>query len=144
MPGRCGETQAQPLVATTRRSLQIILLAVVIAPALVLAMAGRLSWQEAWREAERELERTAEAVAAYGRGAIESYRVAAQLLNQMLLGLTDEQIRFRELELHEQARTVSNGCFRYRQRVYWTATVACCSAASPIPWPARVAMTGSG
>jgi hypothetical protein len=74
--------------------------------------AAWLSWQEAWREAERELERTAEAVAAYGRGAIESYRVAAQLLNQMLLGLTDEQIRLRELEVHEQARTVINGLFQ--------------------------------
>jgi PAS domain S-box-containing protein len=48
--------------------------------------------------------RTSDATAEYAERVIGSHRLAAELVNQMLAGLSDAEIRTREVELHERLR----------------------------------------
>ena len=69
-----------------------------------MAVAAWWSWRDAWRSAEQELTRTADAAAAYTERVLGAHRLAAELVNHMLAGLSDEEIRAREAGLHESLR----------------------------------------
>jgi PAS domain S-box-containing protein len=85
----------------------------IIAAALLLlgALAGLgwLSWRSTWQAAERELARGAEAGAAAALRIIEGQRLAADVVNETLRGLSDEQVRLREAELHGRIQGLIRG-----------------------------------
>jgi PAS domain S-box-containing protein len=70
---------------------------------------GSLSWQSTWRAAERELARGAEAGAAAALRILEGQRLAADVVNETLRGLSDEQVRLREAELHGRIQGLIRG-----------------------------------
>ncbi len=78
-----------------------VLLALVLALAAAGAL-GWLAWRSTWDAAERELIRGADAGAASASRILESHRLAAELINEMLRDLPDAEIRAREAELQER------------------------------------------
>lgn len=97
------------LGATTRptpagRALTALLAAAVALPLLVVGIAAWLDWRDAWRGAEAELLRSADAAAQYAERVVGAQVLAAALVNQMLAGLSDAEIRTREMELSERLR----------------------------------------
>lgn len=89
-----------------RRSLQALLFAAVALPLAMVAASAWWSWQETWRGAEQELARSADAAAEYAGRVLGAHRLTAVLVNTMLAGLSDEEIRMREAELHERLRSL--------------------------------------
>jgi PAS domain S-box-containing protein len=80
------------------------LVAAVLFPLAIVGVSGALEWRDAWEAASRDLMRTSDATAEYAERIIGSHRLAAELVNQMLAGLSDEEIRAREPEYHERLR----------------------------------------
>lgn len=76
------------------------LAAAVLAPLLVFAVSAWRSWESAWRGAEVEVTRTADAAAEYARRLLEGQVLRLQRANELLAGLSDAEIRAREVELH--------------------------------------------
>ncbi|MGG5823495.1 HWE histidine kinase domain-containing protein [Falsiroseomonas sp. HW251] len=60
--------------------------------------------RDTWTAAERELARSADAAAEYAQRVLDVHRLAADLTNNLLRGLSDEEVRVREAELHEELR----------------------------------------
>ncbi|MBL6457675.1 PAS domain-containing protein [Belnapia sp. T6] len=80
--------------------LSALLAAVVALPLALAGLAAWSSWTDAWREAEGEMIRAADASAEYARRVLDSHRVAADRVNDLLRDLSDDEIREREAELH--------------------------------------------
>jgi PAS domain S-box-containing protein len=81
------------------------IIGILVAAALLggaVAGTGWLSWRGAWQDAERDLQRAADAGAAAGLRILEGQRLAADVVNEMLRGLSDAEIRAREAELHQR------------------------------------------
>jgi hypothetical protein len=81
-----------------------LLAAAILFPLAIVGVSGALGWRDAWEAAGRDLMHTADATAEYAERVMGSHRLAAELANQMLAGLSDEEIRSREAELHERLR----------------------------------------
>jgi PAS domain S-box-containing protein len=88
------------------RPLRLLLPAAVVLPLLGLGVSAWFTWQQAWRSAERELVRTADASSEYVRRVLDGHRTAVDRIHDLLRGLTDEQIRARERELHLALRAM--------------------------------------
>ncbi|MGG5819663.1 PAS domain S-box protein [Falsiroseomonas sp. HW251] len=71
-------------------------------PLLVLTAFAWLAWRDVWRSASFELTRGAEAAAEYALRVLDNDRLAADLANRVLRGLSDQEIRAREGELHRE------------------------------------------
>ena len=92
---------------------------------------GWLAWQETLEGARRELSREADSAAASALRILEGQRLVANVINEILHGLGDEEIRAREAELHariaavlRRLRTVQTAIVVDRQgRLLVTATV---------------------
>lgn len=89
-----------------RGSLNALLAAAVALPLAMVAASAWWSWNETWRGAEQELERSADAASEYAERVLGAHRLTAMLVNTMLAGLSDEDIRRRETELHERLRSL--------------------------------------
>ncbi len=83
-----------------------LLLAAVVLPLAVTAAAAWMSWREVWRETQAEMERAAGGAAEYARRVLDSHRMAVDRVNDLLRGLSDEEIRAREAELHAALRSL--------------------------------------
>ena len=81
-----------------------MLAAAVALPAVIVAAGGALAWREIQRSATGELERTVDGAAEYATRIVESHVLAGQLINQMLAGLTDRDVRRLEGEIHQRLR----------------------------------------
>lgn len=86
--------------ASGHRSLRMLLTAAVILPLLLTGVAAWLSWGQAWRQIATEVQRTADATAEYTLRLLEGHRSAVDRVNDLLRGLSDEEIREREAEFH--------------------------------------------
>lgn len=86
------------------RWMRWLLPAVVVLPLLVMAFMAWQAWHQAWNQAEAELTRAGDTAAEYALRILNGHRLAATLVNRVLLGLTDEDIRAREAALHGQLR----------------------------------------
>lgn len=75
-------------------------------PLLLMAASAWFSWRQAWREAEAEVTRTAEAGAEYARRVLDGLLLRVDRADELLAGLSDEQIRAREAELHAALRAI--------------------------------------
>lgn len=73
-------------------------------PLLILTGTGWVAWRGAFTEARRELVRAAQTGAEYGARTLQGYVAAAGGLNERLRGLSDEEIRASEWELHGELR----------------------------------------
>lgn len=78
---------------------------------LMLALAAGLgtcwlTWWEAWGAAERDLARAAKTAAATAGRILEGQRLAADLVDEMVRGLSDEDLRDREAEQHARLTTL--------------------------------------
>ena len=63
---------------------------------------GWLAWRGAWAVAEGELMRAADAGAASALRIIEGQRLASDVISEMLRGLSDDEVRDRERDLHQR------------------------------------------
>ena len=75
-------------------------------PLLVTAAGAWLAWRSAWRAAEAEVTGAAEAAAEYARRTLDGLLLRADMANEVLRGLSDEEIRAREEELHRALRRI--------------------------------------
>ena len=69
-----------------------------------MAVFAWFTWRDTWAAAERELARGADAAAEYALRVLDAHRIAADFANRLLLGLSDEEIRAREGDLHRELR----------------------------------------
>lgn len=67
---------------------------------------GWLAWQETLEGARRELAREADSAAASALRILEEQRLAGDVINEILHGLSDGEIRAREAELHARIAAV--------------------------------------
>jgi len=88
------------------RNGQFVLAALVCLPLIVMGAAAWVAWREAWSNAAAELRQTAEAVAEFGQRTLSAHAVAAGRIDSVLRGLSDEEIRAREGELHAELRAL--------------------------------------
>ncbi len=87
-PGPRSPTVLAPLVAA------------VLVPLSILIVGAWLAWGQAWRQAEAELARTADAAAEYAAHLLDAHLLLADRVDDLLRGMTDDEIRAREGELH--------------------------------------------
>lgn len=86
-----------------RASRWLVPLAVALPLALTLG-AGWMSWQQAWRDAARDTAQAAEVAAEYTRRVLDGFVLRIERANDLLAGLSDDEIRARERELHAALR----------------------------------------
>ena len=86
------------------RRFDVLMIAALAIPLFVLGAFVWLAWRDTWRSAERELARSADAAAEYALRVLDTHRLAADLTNRLLQGLSDNEIRAREGELHNELR----------------------------------------
>jgi len=98
LTGPSGLTRPAP----PSRFVNLLPYAAVLLPLAMLVTGGIISWQGVWRHAQEDLQRTADAGADYADRVLSGYGIAAGRVNDMLRGLTDQQIRAREPALHRE------------------------------------------
>ncbi|MGG5822925.1 HWE histidine kinase domain-containing protein [Falsiroseomonas sp. HW251] len=86
------------------RRFGVLVIAALALPLLILLVVAWLAWRDTWRAAERELARGADAAAEYALRVLDTHRLAGDVTNFLLAGLSDDQIREREGDLHAQVR----------------------------------------
>jgi two-component system NtrC family sensor kinase len=72
-----------------------------------LSIGAWLAWRQVWQQAESELARTADAVVEYAGHLLDGHRLLADRVDDLLRGLTDEEIRAAEAELHAALRRMA-------------------------------------
>ncbi len=66
----------------------------------IIALGGWLAWSQVWQQAKADLANTADIAAEYVAHLLDSHALQADRVDDLLRGLTDQQIREREGELH--------------------------------------------
>ena len=74
--------------------------AALLLPILMLCVGATVAWRNAWKDARTDLFHTADAAAEYATRVLDGHVVAAGRINDFLRGLSDEDIKAREAELH--------------------------------------------
>lgn len=87
-----------------RLSARLLLPAAVLLPLAILGMGAAIAWRGAWEQARAEIAHSADAAAEYARSVLDLHRMRAERVNQLLQGLSDAEIRWREAELHDALR----------------------------------------
>lgn len=95
---------ALPAPSPLRFARHVVLAAAVLVPLGIMAVQAAFRWDEVWKQAETELSRTADAAAEYSLRVLDGHRLALDRVNDLLRGLLDDDIRARELELHNALR----------------------------------------
>ena len=96
-----------------------MLAAAVALPLMLTGVAAWMAWQQAWREASSELIRTADAAAEYARRVLDSLVLRVDRANDLLAGLSDEEVRARETELHAVLRRAASASLGVGDRGPW-------------------------
>ncbi|MGG5823489.1 hypothetical protein [Falsiroseomonas sp. HW251] len=97
-------TRGVPIRTAAPRRFGALVLAALTVPLLVLVVFAWLAWRDTWNSAERELARSADAAAEYAQRVLDIHRLAADLTNHVLRGLSDAEVRAREGDLHRELR----------------------------------------
>jgi PAS domain S-box-containing protein len=84
-----------------------LLAAAVLVPLGILGIGAWLAWSQVWQRAESELARTVDAAVEYAAHLLDGHRLLADRVDDLLHGLTDEEIRAREAELHAALRRMA-------------------------------------
>ncbi|WP_209378129.1 PAS domain-containing protein [Pararoseomonas baculiformis] len=87
--------------------MRLALAAVVMAPLLLAAAFSLEAWRGAWRGVETDVARMSDAAEQYARRMLEGQILRIHRANDLLAGLSDEEIRAREAEFHEALRDVA-------------------------------------
>ncbi|TFL16090.1 HWE histidine kinase domain-containing protein [Jannaschia formosa] len=75
-------------------------------PVLLVAVAGWFAWNETWNRAESELSRTADGASELSERVFSSAILAARLTNNILTGVSDQELRQDEALYNEQVATI--------------------------------------
>jgi PAS domain S-box-containing protein len=80
----------------------ILLIGAVVLPGLILAANGFVAWRQAWGDARAAVGRTADSAAEYALRVLEGHKLRLDRVNDMLRGMSDDDIRARRSELSEK------------------------------------------
>jgi len=80
----------------------VVLIAAIVLPALILAGNAYLLWRQAWHDAQSAVGATADTAAEYALRVFEGHRLRLERVNDMLRGLSDDEIRANERDLHDK------------------------------------------
>ncbi len=105
-PDRTGPSEAPTPAGAWRGRDRILLLAVAALPMLLIAAGAWFAWREAWRHARSDLAFITDAAAEFGLRVLSAHAVAAGRVDAVLRGLSDDDIRAREAELHQELRAL--------------------------------------
>ncbi|HYF08002.1 MAG TPA: PAS domain S-box protein [Acetobacteraceae bacterium] len=92
----------------TGRRVRALLAALVLLPLVILGLSAWSAWRDTWRAAEADLDHLAQAAAEHAVRVLSAHAVAAGRVDALLRGLSDEQIREREFELHLELRALAS------------------------------------
>ncbi|MCX7376086.1 MAG: ATP-binding protein [Alphaproteobacteria bacterium] len=101
--------QTGPAVFRLRRAmapLPWLLAGAVMLPLLVAGAGAWLAWRGTWDSARSELSHAADSAAEYMRRVLDGHRAAADRVNDLLRGLSDEEVRAQEAALHARLRAI--------------------------------------
>ena len=107
--------QTGPAVFRLRRAmapLPWLLAGAVMLPLLVAGAGAWLAWRGTWDSARSELSHAADSAAEYMRRVLDGHRAAADRVNDLLRGLSDEEVRAQEAALHARLRASCRSCRR--------------------------------
>ncbi|MBL6457370.1 PAS domain S-box protein [Belnapia sp. T6] len=96
--GAGSDRNAPPSQAWTFAAL---LTAAIMVPASILAFGAWMAWGQVWDQARAELTATAGAAAEYAARVLDGHALLADRVDELLRGLSDDQIREREPDLHQ-------------------------------------------
>ena len=99
--------------AGTTASHRALIAAAIAIPLLFTAAGAWLAWRSAWNEARQETARAADASAEFVRRTFDGLLLRIDRANGILNGLTDEQIRAEEADLHERIRRAATARARW-------------------------------
>ncbi len=74
--------------------------AAVLLPLLIMAVGALVSWRSVWRDSQAELVRSADAAAEYATRVLNAHVLLTGRMNDLLRGMSDEQILREEARLH--------------------------------------------
>ena len=86
----------------------ILPIASVLLPIIMMAAGGWIEWRTAWQDAGIQLGHEADAGAEYASRVLAGYVVATGRINDVLRGLSDQDIRNREAVIREAQRRRAN------------------------------------
>ena len=90
-----------------RWRLSTVLVACSVVLALgMLALEARLHWRLAWESAAQEIQRSSDAAAEYALRVLSAHAVLAGRIDTLTAGLSDEEVRAREANLHQEMRAL--------------------------------------
>ena len=101
-----GPLAASVASSGNRRKGRGVIAALVLLPLLVMAANAWSAWRGTWHSAAADLERTAAAGAEFGLRVLSAHAVAAGRVDAVLRGLSDDEIRARERELHAELKAL--------------------------------------
>lgn len=81
----------------------------VLVPSSILAVMGWLNWNGAWQTAETDMRGAARTAAVYGQRAFESYGSVVSRVNELVRGMSDDDIRKNDLALNQQLQRINAG-----------------------------------
>jgi len=80
--------------------MRLMMAGAVVVPLLLAGAGAWLSWQQVWENAARDVTQTAAAGAEYASRVLDGQNVSVERVNDLLSGLSDDEIRAREGDLH--------------------------------------------
>lgn len=86
---------------------RVLLASTVLVPFSVLAISAWLAWGQVWRQAQTDLTHTVDIAAEHAAHLLDGHALLADRVDDLLRGLTDQQIREREAELHATLRNIA-------------------------------------
>lgn len=92
-----------------QRSLKFLPAAAIIIPLAAFSIAAWLNWTSIWRDAQTEVDRTASSAVVYVARSLEGAVTAADRVNDLLAGRTDEAIRADEERVMREVGQVLSG-----------------------------------
>ncbi|WP_424138697.1 PAS domain S-box protein [Roseomonas chloroacetimidivorans] len=78
-----------------------------LVPASILALGALMAWGQVWEQARAELGATAGSAAEYAARVLDGHALLVDRVDELLRGLSDDQIREREPELHRALSQLS-------------------------------------
>ncbi|WP_244424581.1 hybrid sensor histidine kinase/response regulator [Methylobacterium nodulans] len=133
-PFRSDGAGARRAAATAaERSLQLVVVAAILLPVLVLATGAWISYGSHRRDAEGRLARTLDVVREHAIKVFETADLAARQVNQILGDLPDEAVRAREPDLQRQLAELSGALPQVRDIWVLDAQARPLVTAEPLP-----------
>jgi two-component system NtrC family sensor kinase len=94
----------RPQATRTNATLRALSLGVLLVPVLFLALFAAWSYREHYREAEGRMVRTLDLLQEHGSKVFETYDLLASYTDELLSGLSDDDVSAKEADLNERLR----------------------------------------